>query len=176
MDRGGKGSLTVGLPNHPDIRPGFDGHNKKRLKNLEPKEKLLYLSQMKGLYQTVGIRMHRVPSSNSFDTNEIVSIMDQKKSGVVYTMAKRGRPPKSESTIAVSSAGTRTAASKAAAKKSSGKNPASAGKKVPIKLEDIAPRDLGKLKKEIKAEMYREIADFFVKQAEKLEKQLAPKK
>ena len=82
-------------------------------------------------------------------------------------MAKRGRPPKNpEATVAVSKSGGTAARKKTAADV----------KKTPIKLEDISPRELGRLKKEIKAEMYRDIANFYVKQAEKLEKQLAPKK
>ncbi len=43
-----------------DIHPDFDGHNEKSLKNLEPKGKLLYLSQMIELYHTARTRIKRV--------------------------------------------------------------------------------------------------------------------
>ena len=43
-----------------DIHPDFDGHNEKSLKDLEPKEKLLYLSQMIELYHTARTRIKRV--------------------------------------------------------------------------------------------------------------------
>lgn len=43
-----------------DIHPDFDGHNEKSLKELEPKEKLLYLSQMIELHHTARTRIKRV--------------------------------------------------------------------------------------------------------------------
>ena len=43
-----------------DIHPDFDGHNEKSLKDLKPKEKLLYLSQMLELYHTARTRIKRV--------------------------------------------------------------------------------------------------------------------
>lgn len=44
-----------------DIHPDFDGHLEKRLRDLSPKDKLLYLSQQMELMHFVRHKVKRVP-------------------------------------------------------------------------------------------------------------------